>query len=62
MKEIKELRKLTGLTQIEFGKKLGGIPRRTIQDWEAGISQCPLYVMRLIEFRITHDAELKQDK
>ena len=55
MNEIKELRKTTGLSQTEFGKRLGGIPLRTIQNWENEVRACPPYVIELIRFRILHD-------
>lgn len=51
MKTIKELRALTGLSQVEFGKLLN-IPRRSIENWEAGTSNPPEYVLELIGFRI----------
>ncbi len=55
MESIRELRKRTGLSQEEFGKRLGGIPRRTIQNWEIGERACPPYIVELIAFRIEHD-------
>lgn len=48
---IKELRKLTQMTQKEFGEYLG-IPMRTIQNWETGQRQCPKYLIRLIEYYV----------
>ena len=52
---IKALRRRTGLSQTEFGKILGGIPLRTVQNWERGVSACPPYVMELIRYRVEHD-------
>ncbi|MGN1016258.1 MAG: helix-turn-helix domain-containing protein [Faecousia sp.] len=54
-KEIKSIRLRTGLTQTEFGQRLGGIPLRTIQNWENGVTSCPPYVLELIRFRVDHD-------
>lgn len=54
-KEIKSIRLLTGLTQTEFGQRLGGIPLRTIQNWESSARACPPYVVDLIRFRVEHD-------
>lgn len=48
MKDCKTLRITSGLTQ-EGLKKLTGIPVRTIQNWEAGKSQPPPYVLFLLE-------------
>lgn len=52
---IRALRHRTGLTQTEFGKLLGGIPLRTIQNWESSARACPPYVMELIRYRVEHD-------
>ena len=53
--EIKTIRLRTGLTQTEFGQRLGGIPLRTIQNWESSARACPPYVMELIRYRVEHD-------
>ena len=53
--KIKALRKKTGLTQTEFGEICGGIPLRTIQNWEAGKNECPAYVYRLLESYIENE-------
>lgn len=58
MKSIREIRMSTGLSQTEFGKRLGGIPLRTIQNWENGVRVCPDYVVELIAFRVEHDENL----
>ena len=58
---IKELRASTGLSQTEFGKRLGGIPLRTIQDWEAGRRKCPDYVVELISFRVENDPKIGKE-
>lgn len=52
--EIKEIRKLTGLSQTEFGK-LYSIPMRTIQNWEGGQRECPEYVRLLLERVVKED-------
>ena len=46
---IKELRKKTGLSQSKFSAKLG-IPVRTLQQWEQGISAPPEYVVRMMAY------------
>jgi putative transcriptional regulator len=51
---IKELRSLTGLTQAKFAEKYE-IPRRTIEDWERDLHLPPEYVVKLLEYRITHE-------
>ena len=57
-KTIKELRAKTGLTQTEFGKRLGGIPLRTIQNWENEVSAPPKWALELIAFRVENDENL----
>lgn len=47
MSKIKEARIAADLTQEAMAEKLG-IPKRTIQDWEAGRRNPPDYVERLV--------------
>lgn len=51
---IRNLRKLTGLSQTAFGKKYG-IPMRTIQNWETGVNEAPGYVISLLERVVRED-------
>ena len=52
--DIKELRKLTGLSQTAFGEKYD-IPMRTIQNWEKGVRIPPTYVLKLLERVVKED-------
>jgi len=45
---VKDIRAATGLSQRKFAEKYG-IPRRTVENWEAGICRCPSYVLKLLE-------------
>lgn len=54
--KIKELRKLTGLTQAAFSKKYH-IPLRTIQDWEREVRTPPEYIIELLEFKVKSDIQ-----
>lgn len=47
MSKIREARIAADLTQDAMAEKLG-IPKRTIQDWEAGRRNPPDYVERLV--------------
>ena len=47
MKEIKEARLKAGLTQQKMSELLE-IPKRTIEEWEAGRRRCPGYTKKLI--------------
>ena len=57
---LKELRAATGLSQTEFGKRLGGIPIRTIQNWESGVRTPPAWAVELIAYRVENDENLKK--
>ena len=52
--EVKELRGLTGLSQQKFGD-LYSIPKRTLQNWELGINDCPIYVRLALERMVKED-------
>lgn len=58
---IKEMRASMGLSQSKFSEYFG-IPIRTIQDWEHGKRTPPEYVPRLMQYKIDHDAEEKENK
>ena len=47
MKPVKELRTLLGMSQIKFSD-FTGIPWRTVQNWENGVSTCPEYVKEML--------------
>lgn len=48
MKEmIKEIRKMTGLSQAKFAARYE-IPKRTIENWETGKTEPPEYVYKLL--------------
>ena len=57
---IRAIRAGTGLSQVAFGAALH-IPRRTIEEWEAGNRSCPPYVVELIAYRVRHDASLNKE-
>ena len=57
---IRAIRAGTGLSQVAFGAALH-IPRRTIEEWEAGGRKCPPYVVELIAYRVRHDASLNKE-
>lgn len=57
---IKELRKRTGLSHAKFGKAMGGIPVRTLQDWEAEKRKPSNWVVELIAYRVQTDPKFKQ--
>ena len=54
--ELKEMRKLLGLSQAAFGKKYN-IPVRTIEQWESGRRKAPIYVLELLERVVIEDSK-----
>ena len=54
--DIKEIRKLTGLSAQKFGDKYD-IPLRTIQNWEGGVNTPPPYLVKLLERVVKEDFE-----
>lgn len=44
---IRDIRACTGLTQADFCTRFC-IPRRTLENWEAGVRSCPDYVRLLL--------------
>lgn len=59
---ILTLRLRTGLSQTAFGRLCGGVPLRTIQNWESGVRVPPPYVVKLIEFRVDHYKAPKMER
>lgn len=47
MNNLKQARQQAGLTQAQMSEQLG-IPKRTIENWERGISTPPQYVEQLV--------------
>ena len=54
--DIKEIRKLTGLSAQKFGDKYD-IPLRTIQNWEGGVNTPPPYLVKLLDRVVKEDLE-----
>ena len=50
----KEIRETTGLNMTNFAEKYG-IPYRTIQNWEAGVTAAPAYVLDLLAKAVATD-------
>lgn len=44
---IEEARKARGMSRKDVSRKLG-IPYRSLENWEKGLSKCPDYVERLV--------------
>lgn len=61
---IKEIRKLTNLTQADFAKKYE-IPKRTLENWETSSGnnkrQCPPYVAKMLERLVRIDFNIPDE-
>lgn len=57
--ELKAARLRAGLTQKGLHEAMG-IPRRTVQDWEAGKGKCPDWAERLVIAELDRIAERKK--
>lgn len=55
---IKELRKLSGMTQKAFAEYFN-IPKRTIENWEGDINKCPDYLFDLMEYKLKQEGLIK---
>lgn len=51
--QVREIRKRTGLTQAAFAEKYE-IPKRTLENWEAGKREPPIYVLKMLEILSEH--------
>lgn len=51
---IKEIRALTGLSQVKFCEKYH-IPLNTLARWEQGKREPPDYLAELLEFKVRED-------
>ena len=56
--QVKTIRAKSGLTQSAFADRFE-IPLRTLEDWERGTRQPPIYVLQMLEILVDHhwDAE-----
>ena len=55
---VKELRSITGLSQVDFGKKYH-IPRRTVENWESGSRKPSETILYLLERAVKEDYKMK---
>ena len=60
MNKIKALRKSAQLTQKALSELLN-IPKRTIENWEAGVNEPPAYLIELIEYFLRNENYIKTD-
>ena len=54
----KELRKESGMNQTEFARYFN-IPRRTVQNWDLGVRECPSYLIELMDYKLKCEKIIK---
>lgn len=57
---LKEARTCAGMTQAEMSERFE-IPKRTIENWEAGKRKCPVYVEKLIVEKLEEIIMMKSE-
>lgn len=55
---VKVLRINAGMTQREFSDYFE-IPKRTLQDWESNNASCSIYLLKLMEYKLTHEGVIR---
>ena len=55
---VKSLRKASGLSQQKFAEYFG-IPKRTIENWEAGVNHCAEYLVALMEYKLKNEGMIE---
>lgn len=54
---IREIRELTGLSQVNFAKACFNMSRRNVENWESGKTECPEYVTKALEYYFVHELD-----
>lgn len=57
---LKKLQEQTGMTQTAFADYFG-IPLRTVQHWINGDRECPVYLLRLMEYKLLKEDLIRKD-
>ena len=56
--DFKELRIKSGMSQKVFADFFG-IPKRTVENWEAGVNNCPSYLLDLMKYKLINEGKIK---
>lgn len=54
-----EIRSILGISRAEFSRRYG-IPVRTIENWDAGKTNPPEWLLKILERVVREDAEIAQ--
>ena len=58
---VKELRRMTDMTQNEFAAYFGW-SKRTVESWEQGKRTCPEPTLQLMWYNLEHEGLIKWDR
>lgn len=56
---FKELRAASGMRQKVFSEYFG-IPRRTVENWEAEVNPCPTYLFDLMLYKLVNEGIIEK--
>ena len=59
MNTIKDLRTVARMTQKAFSEYFK-IPKRTIENWEGGKRECPVYLFELMKYKLEKEGLLNK--
>ena len=51
--QVRAIRQRTGLSQAAFAERFE-IPKRTLENWESGTREPPIYVLHMLEILVDH--------
>lgn len=54
LSNVKTIRSYTGLSQAKFAEYYE-IPKRTLENWEQGTNECPVYLLKLLQRAVLAD-------
>ena len=55
---FKELRLLSGMNRADFAQYFE-LPYRTVQNWEYEERNCPIYLLKLMEYKLRNEGVIK---
>lgn len=58
---LTDLRKQYNMSQRAFAAYFG-IPRRTVENWDAGIYKCPAYLLDLMQYKLEKEKGNRHDR
>ena len=56
---FKEIREQSGMNKTKFAEYFK-IPYRTVQNWEAGIRECPPYLLELMKYKLEKEGVIQK--